>query len=178
MKEPELEEETLSAEIRQGVLTVTRRSMKDEADPVTVTRPDGSETILPLSPDGKGFLHAKTEAKALGLYKLTDGTLAAVAAAGPLNPREYADLRTSEAMKPLAKETGGGVQWLTDLPGHVPEIRRTARGRMASGHDWIGLTRNEESTIATLSERPLLPPALALLLLGACLGLAWYRERG
>jgi hypothetical protein len=177
MKEPELEEEVLSAEIRQGTLAVTRRSMKDSVDPVTVTRPDGSDTLLPLKPDGKGFFHASTQASALGLYHITDGTLSAVAAAGPLNPREYADMRTTDArLKPLASATGGGVQWLTDLPNGVPDIRRVGRGRLASGDDWIGLTRNGQSTLAALSERPLFPPALALFLIAGFLGLAWYRE--
>ena len=40
----------------------------------------------------------------LGLYRLTDGTLSAVTAAGPLNPKEVADMRaTDDILKPLAK---------------------------------------------------------------------------
>jgi len=177
MKEPELEEEALSAEIRQGTLTITRRSMKDSVDPVTVTRPDGSDMLLPLKPDGNGVFHAKTSAAALGLYHLTDGALTAVAAAGPLNPREYADMRTTDTrLKPIAKASGGGVQWLADMAGEVPDIRRVSRGRLASGHDWIGLTKNEQSTLVALSERPLFSPALALILVASLLGFAWYRE--
>jgi hypothetical protein len=177
MKEPELEEEVLSGAVSQGVLTVTRRSMKDEVSPVTVTRPDGTDAIVPLSPDGKGFFHGAIPAKALGLYRLTDGTLSAIVAAGPLNPREYADVRATEArLAPLAKASGGGVHWLERLADGAPEIRRVEKSRIASGANWIGLRKNGQSTLTDVSERPLFPPLAALMTLALLLGLAWYRE--
>ena len=36
-------------------------------------------------------------------------------AAGPLNPKEVADMRaTDDILKPLAKASGGSVHWLAD----------------------------------------------------------------
>ena len=62
------------------------------------------------------------KAEELGLYRLNDATLTAVAAAGPLNPKEVADMRaTDQILKPLADQSGGSVHWLTD---GVPQIRR------------------------------------------------------
>src|SRR5688572_31026261 len=38
MKEPELEEESLFAEVRDGVVVITRQSLQREEKPVTMTR--------------------------------------------------------------------------------------------------------------------------------------------
>jgi hypothetical protein len=177
MKEPELEEEALSGAIRQGTLTVTRRSMKDDVDPVMVVTPNGAQHSVPLAPDGKGFFHGTMPASELGLYRLSDGALSAVVAAGPLNPREYADVRASDArLAPLAKASGGGVHWLERFSDGAPEIRRVEKGRVMSGANWIGLRKNGQSTLTDVSERPLLPPFAALLGIALILGLAWYRE--
>ncbi len=49
MKEPELEEEALLAEARGQTLTITRRTLKEGPREVTITAPDGTETVLPLT---------------------------------------------------------------------------------------------------------------------------------
>ena len=65
------------------------------------------------------------KADELGLYRLTDGTLNTVTATGPLNPKEVADMRATDAiLKPVAAATGGSVHWLAD--GGIPAIRRVA----------------------------------------------------
>src|SRR5581483_4641371 len=98
MKEPELEEERLSASIANGTIAVERRTMADSAKPVTLTYPSGRQTTLTLEKSAPGLWRATAKADELGLYRLTDGTLNAVAAAGPLNPKEVADMRATDAI--------------------------------------------------------------------------------
>ncbi|HEV2649612.1 MAG TPA: hypothetical protein VGU69_00010, partial [Rhizomicrobium sp.] len=86
MKEPELEEERLSATIADGKIIVERRTMGADAKPVTLTYPSGKKVTLDLLKAEPGIWRAVVTADELGLYRLTDGTLTAVAAAGPLNP--------------------------------------------------------------------------------------------
>lgn len=177
MKEPELEEEVLSGSITQGKLVAARRSMKDEVDPVIVTQPDGTRQTIALAPDGRGTFKGTISALQQGLYKLTDGTLTAFVAAGPLNPREFVDVRTTaQILEPLAKASGGGIHWLEHTPNAIPDIRRTDKGRSASGYDWIGLQRNLSSTLVDVSQQPLLPPAFELVLVALLFAAAWYRE--
>jgi len=174
MKEPELEEERLTATISGGEIAVERHTMAATASPVTVTDPSGKQTTMPLMKVEPGVWRAVARAQALGLYRVTDGTLSAVAAAGPLNPKEVSDMRaTASILKLPARATGGSVHWLADgLPG----IRRVGPGDTASGKDWIGLRANRAYRVTSVEQAPLLPVWLTLTLLLASLLLAWRVE--
>jgi hypothetical protein len=97
-----------------------------------------------------------------------------VTAAGPLNPKEVADMRaTDTVLMPDAKASGGGVHWLAD---GVPTIKRVSPGQTASGDGWIGLNRNGAYRVTAMTEEPLLPVWLALLSILGSLLLAWKLE--
>jgi len=174
MKEPELEAESLSAAVTDGEIVVTRRSMAPSVAPVTLTMPSGKTMTLTLEKAGPGTWRAAAKVSELGLYRLGDGTLATVTAAGPLNPKEVADMRaTEEILKPDAQANGGGVHWLAD---GIPGVRRVVPGQSASGSDWIGLRRNGAYRVTSLTQQPLLPAWAALLLIVGSLLLAWRME--
>jgi hypothetical protein len=115
-----------------------------------------------------------------GLYRVSDGQRTAIAAAGSLNPLEYADLRaTAERLAPAIEASRGTWRWLASGPGaqvNVPDIRRVLPGRSTAGRDWIGLTRNGEYRVTGVQQIPLLPVVLVLTLALAGLALAWWRE--
>jgi hypothetical protein len=174
MKEPDLEEEKLSAEVSGGTLNITRQTMSPQAQPVTVTTPSGKDQQTALNKDEPGVFSAHVKADELGLYHLSDGTLSAVAAAGPLNPREVADMRATDSiLKPLADKTGGAVDWIRD---GVPDLRLVNEGADAHGSGWIAATRRNAYRVTAVAQQPLLPPWLALVLAIGLLGLAWRRE--
>lgn len=179
MKEPELEEEDLTARIEHGTLVVVRRSLEPGAAPeVTVTAPDGSLSRHAPAQRGAGRAVVEMPAMQAGVWQAGDGRRTAFAAADAPNPMEVADLRADAApLRPLVAATGGGVRWLGtgDVPA-VPELRRVGLGRDAQGPGWIGLRRNADHTVTGITALPLLPPWLALpLVLGLAL-LAWRRE--
>ena len=174
MKEPELEEEKLTASIAGGDITVERRTMADTPPPVTLTDPSGQQSPVPLTKVEPGIWRGTAKAEELGLYRVSDGKLSAVAAAGPLNPKEVADMRATDAvLEPAAESSGGSVHWLAD---GMPEIRRVKRSRTMAGTDWMGIADNEASRVVSVDETPLLPPWAALLLLVGTLMLAWRQE--
>jgi len=174
MKEPELEEERLSAAIVNGRIEIARHTMADTAGPVTVTYPSGKDMIVPLTKADPGDWKGSAPATELGLYRLSDGKLNAVTAAGPLNPKEVADMRaTGDILQPVAQSTGGSVHWLSD---GLPSIRRTDPGGAQSGGDWIGLKRNGAYRVTAVEQQALLPPWAALILLLGVLLLAWRVE--
>ncbi|HWF63394.1 MAG TPA: hypothetical protein VN685_02145 [Rhizomicrobium sp.] len=174
MKEPELEAENLSAAVVDGQMVVTRRTMAPTAQPVQMTMPSGRALTIPLSRVEPGLWRGSVKVNELGLYRLSDGTLSAVTAAGPLNPKEVADMRaTSDILEPLAKANGGSVHWLSD--GAV-SVRRVAPAQTAHGGDWIGLRRNGAYRVTSLEQEPLLPAWAALLLVVGSLVLAWRIE--
>ncbi len=174
MKEPDLEEERLQAEVANGELTIARRTMAAEAAPVKVTAPSGHTDTVTLTPAGAGLFSGQLKTTELGLYHLTDGTLNAIAAAGPLNPREVADMRATDSiLKPFAAKTGGAVNWLKD---GLPAIREVEQGRDAHGDGWIGLTRRKAYRVSNVEQEALLPPWLALVLLLGTILIAWRVE--
>jgi hypothetical protein len=174
MKEPDLEEERLTAAIANGDLVVERRTMANQPPPVTATLPDGKTVSLPLAKIEAGLWRGRLKAEALGLYRVSDGTLSAVAAAGALNPKEVADMRaTDRLLAPVVEQSGGGVAWLSD---GLPDIRRIAKGRHMAGDGWMGIAANQTSRVTSVEQTPLLPAWLALLLLVGTLMLAWRQE--
>ncbi|HKX09757.1 MAG TPA: hypothetical protein VJN67_16275, partial [Stellaceae bacterium] len=99
----------------------------------------------------------------------------ALAAAGALNPVEMSDVRaTDEKLGPAVSATGGGLFWVG--PGSIPEIRRVAPERAASGRGWLGLRANGDYIVTGVHETPLLPGLLALFLALGTFILAWRRE--
>jgi hypothetical protein len=174
MKEPDLEENDLRAAIDGDRLLITRQSLDPDNKPVTVTAPDGTISTLTLTPTHGGESTGTVAVTQMGLYRVTDGTRTALAAAGPLNPIEFADVRaTPDKLAPIVNASGGGIFWITD---GVPEIRRVASGRATAGHNWLGLRENDDYIVAGFSETPLLPGIAALLLAIGTLIAAWRRE--
>jgi len=175
MKEPELEEESLTADMQGGSLQVTRRSLKPEAVPVKVTTPSGAEQTVTPTYTTAGAFTSRLDITEPGIYSLTDGKIVTIAAVGAANPLESFDVvATSEKAGPLATASGGGVYWLEDAV--APAIRRVVPGRVANGSTWLGLKANKQVAVTGVSQTPLSPVALILLAIMAGAMLAWWRE--
>ena len=175
MKEPELEEESLSATAQGGSLTINRHSLTAAEVPVTVTLPSGAEkSVLPKATTG-GRFQTTMPIDESGLYHLSDGKTTALAAIGTPNPLESYDVAaTADKLAPLAETTGGGVYWLQD--GTVPTIRRVEPNRASHGSTWLGLKANNQYVVTGLSQTPLAPVGLLLLLVMAGAMFAWWCE--
>jgi uncharacterized membrane protein len=175
MKEPDLEENDLRAAVDGDRLIITRQSLKPDSRPVTVTLPDGKTRSLTLGDQGGGKSRAVMPLTQMGLYHVSDGERTALAAAGPLNPVEFADVRaTPDKLKPVVEATGGGIFWIGD--GKMPDVRRVWPGRVAAGRNWMGFRENGDYTVVGFSETPLLPGIAALVLIVGGLLAAWRRE--
>jgi hypothetical protein len=175
MKEPELEEEALTATVEDGTINVIRTSLEDRVRPVTVKGPDGSEqTVQPEYTTGGRFI-ARVPAGEEGLYRVEDGLLSTVVAVGAANPLETQDvIATDERLTPVADATGGGVFWIEDEG--VPTVRQVAPERIAHGQSWIGLRSNDQYVVEGVREIALVPAWLALLALLSLPLLTWWRE--
>jgi hypothetical protein len=180
MGEPELDEERLSASAFNGQLVADRTTLADAPPPLELEWPSGRTETLDMASAGEpGRFTATTEAnEQSGLVRLRSGELTAVAALGPLNPLEYANLRpTREVLQPLVRATGGGSYTLgTGEQPDLPGMRRVRAGTDAAGRNWYGLQRNERYIVRGAERTPLLPALPILLLIIAALGWGWRRE--
>ncbi len=175
MKEPELEEERLTADITAGNVIARLTTMADTPPGGVMRSPAGVETPLTFRPTGPGMFEAETEADETGLYQFTAGDLTAIAASGPLNPKEFSDLRaTGDIVRPAVEASGGGVFIARDTG--LPQIRRVRAGNETAGRDWAGLIRNERSVTRERITTPAAPALLLAAIVLALLGAAWRRE--
>ncbi|MEY1556798.1 hypothetical protein AB3Y40_14285 [Yoonia sp. R2331] len=174
MKEPELEEEALTAEAAGQTLRIIRRSLSEDVGSVTVTHPDGTETVLELEEVSPGRFETLWNAPEIGLYRLSEGEREAVMALGPAAPRELEQtIASGAALQDLVDSTRGGIRLVSD--GDI-DLRSVRPGRPAAGRGWLGITPRGAYQTADISITPLLP-AWAFLLLASLLVIgAWLRE--
>ena len=174
MKEPELEEEQLTAEIRGDRLMVQRRSLEKGDVEATLTAPDGTERRLMLTDQGDGRATAELTIEQSGLWRVGDGRHVALAAAGSLNPIEMAELRATPAkLRPIVEATGGGWRWIVD---GLPDMRRVGSQSAAAGSGWFGFRENNDHIVTAVRDIPLIPGPLLLFFAFGGLVLTWWRE--
>ncbi|GEK98283.1 VWA domain-containing protein [Acidomonas methanolica] len=187
MKEPELEENQLQADIENGTLTVTRRSAGAETPPAAiVTSPDGTHQPLALTRRGDGLYTGVLRADGssglspgiwpYGIWTVRDGDLTAFAAPQASDPVERQDLRaTAERLGPVARASGSAPLWI-GAAADAPALRQVAAGDAVRGSGWIGLPRRMARAAAELRPTALLPAWAAMAAALALLFIGWRRE--
>lgn len=185
MKEPELEEERLTADGRGMMLEIRRQTMSDDPGPAQVITPSGKALIVKLEKSEPGVFLGSIETKEIGLYQIGNGDLTALAHVGPVNAPEFSDVvSTEDRLKAPTEATGGSVRRLAasstlgQLTGSValPSIVPVRASGAASGADWIGLRSTDDSVLKAVSRVSLFGGFLGLCLLLLAMGAMWYRE--
>ncbi|MFO7297439.1 MAG: hypothetical protein DIU57_003320 [Pseudomonadota bacterium] len=190
MKEPDLEEERLTASARGLKLTIERRSMEPEVPPVSVITPSGERSEVTLDEAGPGLWRTTLDVREPGLYKMETtsptGMLTALAHAGEEDPREMSEVTaTDQKMRPLSEATGGGVFWTrgdglfaSDDPGSVdvPRITMLSSARVLAGSGWMALKDREAYVTRGVKLTPMFTGLMALAALLVLITLAWWRE--
>ncbi|RWO98410.1 hypothetical protein, partial [Mesorhizobium sp.] len=111
MKEPELEEERLTADGRGMVLEIRRQTMADDPGPAQIITPSGKTLTVKLEKSEPGVFLGSVETSEIGLYQVANGDLTALAHVGPVNAPEFADVISTESrLKAPAEATGGSVR--------------------------------------------------------------------
>ncbi|MEE4188417.1 MAG: hypothetical protein V2I76_08225, partial [Roseobacter sp.] len=138
MKEPELEEEALTAQATGQTMRIQRRTLQETVPPVTVTDPSGNTVELELTETRPGLFETTFEGPEIGLYRLANGDQLSVIGLGPAAPREFEQtIATPEVLAPVVAALRGGTVLLED---GLPRLRDVRVGRPAAGRGWIGLT--------------------------------------
>lgn len=175
MKEPDLEEERLSARVDGTEVIVTRRSLLDGVPDLSVENPDGSTREIEMEQTASGQWQGTFEGEENGLYRLIDGGQIAVVALGPTLPREFEQVISTDVLfADIVGQTGGGVIALNENP--TPRIRIIREGRVAAGENWVGVVDRQAFVATAVRQMPFLPAWLYLLLAAGFAVLAWWRE--
>ena len=174
MKEPELEEEALSARAEGQSMLITRRTLDENPRDVQITQPNGSVVTLGMEEVAPGRFEAEYSGPDIGLYRLSEGDMKAVVALGPSAPREFEEtIATGAKLQTAVGQTRGGIIALED---GFPDIRIVRPGRPAAGRGWIAYTPRGAYMTADVNVRSLIPGWLFLLIAGMLSVGAWLRE--
>ena len=175
MKEPDLEEEALRAEARDGQLTIERRSLETEPVSVTVTAPDGTTRTLTLTADGRrpGHRHpADRRARPLsGRGRDAYRARRRRPAERPRTGRSADHRRT-----PADPGFGDRRQRPLDRGRHPVGAADAARPGRRGGATGSGCGRNDAHVVTGILQVPLLPWWLVLPLGLGLFAAAWWRE--
>ncbi|MGB7285851.1 MAG: hypothetical protein WBC71_02865 [Salaquimonas sp.] len=177
MREPELEEERLTAESNGTSLIVTRQTLGEKPDDVVIKTPTGDTLTLPLAANGPGTFSGEIETSDIGLYQVTNDELSALVHVGPPNPREYVNvLSSSEILAPLISQTRGTIQRVNADGGIVPRLLEIRPGNAAYGNGWIGLQNAGATVLNGINRISLFAGLLGLALLLFAMAAMWTRE--
>ena len=175
LKEPELEEEALTATANGDVLTITRRTVA-ELPPaeLTIIAPDGGEVVMTLPELSPGRYATDWKAPMLGLYRLQQDDLVRVVAVGPSAPREFVEtIASGVGLEPIVAPMLGGILRLED---GTPDLRSVREGRPAAGRGWIGITPRGAFVTQDLRVVALVPVWVLLVLAAGLAVAAWVVE--
>ena len=182
MKEPELEEEALSASGNGSRLTVRRQTMADKPDIATVHFPSGKTKNVTLEKQQEGVFEATLDTDEIGLFKVTTGDKEALAHISAVNSPEYSELiSTEEKLLPVAEASGGAVTRLHQKAGDkvtLPAID-VVKGKSlapAQRQNRILLNAASETRLVSTSAFSLFNGVLALVASLLLLASLWYRE--
>ncbi len=174
MKEPELEEEALWAEATGQQMRIIRQSLSETVGPVVITTPSGEVYEMDLEEASPGRFEALFDGPDIGLYRLENGEQVAVIGLGPAAPVEFEEtIASAEILQPVLDATTGGAM---ALENGVPLIRSVRPGRAAVGRGWIGITPRGAYETNAVTQLPLLPAWLVLLLASVLILAGWIRE--
>lgn len=182
MKEPDLEEEALTASSNGNNLTIRRQTMADKPEIVTVTSPSGKKQTVTLEKQQEGVFVANLPTNEVGLFKITNGDKLALAHIGPMNSPEYAELiSTEEKLTPVVSSSGGHITRLhakasekISMPGITP-IDNSARTKNIKA-DTIALLKADQTKLVNTVQYSIYTGLLALFVCLLLLSGMWYKE--
>ncbi|WP_298559085.1 hypothetical protein [uncultured Aliiroseovarius sp.] len=174
MREPELEEEALSAVATDEGLLIRRNTMLPELPEVTVTAPGGARIPVLLSQGVPGVFEAQFATEATGLFHVEQGELSTVVVRGAATSVEFSNpLARGDLLKPMLAASRGAALRIED---GLPSLRAVRAGQPASGRRWLGYTPREAYVTTAIRLRPLAPPWAMLIVAAFALVFAWLWE--
>lgn len=174
MKEPELEEESISISIEGEKILVKQYSLSEVLEPANMRTPDGTVSAINMEMSKPGEFIGSFTSSAQGIFEMRSNGVLKVFAKGAANPIEFFDPRPSlDVLDPLVALSKGGQVWAID---GLPFIREVRRGRVAAGRSWLGIVNNNAFETLDVRQSPLFPAWLYLLMAVGSAVLGWLRE--
>ncbi len=175
MKEPELEEERLTAVTEGSRLEILRQTLEGTPPEVVLETPSGNEVKLELVQRDSGLWSTEYKATEIGLHRISNGDLGTLGQIGPINPCELAAVvSTEKLLAPIAKASNGSLSRLAE--DGMPRLVAVGPNATSSGNGWVGLPRSTASILNGVFHIPLFTGLIGLALLLTVIAGTWLRE--
>jgi len=177
MKEPDLEENELSAKFENNTLIIKRNSLIPDLKPVTTISPNNEINKIELVDIGNGQQIASILEPEPGIWKLNSGNSSISIIIGNYNSFEYLDVRANDYnIKPISEHTLGSINWINANNNYqVPKINFLDKEKIKRNNN-INLIKNKQFYVKSLDQISIMPWYLALILSILLLFIGWYRE--
>jgi hypothetical protein len=176
MKEPELEENELSAKVENGTILITRNSLALNAKPVSLISPSNKKIEILLDELGNGRQIGKVLSPEQGIWKLSSGKSSISIIVGNSNSSEYLDVRTTDLIiKPVVDKNMGSIIWLNSQ-NNIPKINHLPTSQIKAESQNIQLIKNKKYFVKSLKQTSITPWYILLILSIILIFSAWYRE--
>jgi hypothetical protein len=174
MKEPDLEEEAITAKQVGQDIEITRRTQAETAEAITVTLPSGKAEAVTVTRVGPGIFTGRTKISEVGVHRFAGGGVEAAAAIGSAEAKEMSALKaTAEVLQPIVSATGGGITWIED---GMPRLSKQKAGGVMAGSGFLALRDNQQFRVTAVREIPLFGTLMALAALLLVVSGMWFRE--
>ena len=179
MKEPELEEEALTARAAGRTLEITRQTIGDDPGPAIVRTPSGEVLSVPLTLTAPGLYTAERPTDETGLFTISNGDFSTLVHVGAVDAQEFkAMISTPDRLEPIATATrgllarldngNGGISLPDILPIRGP-VRVTDESRML-------IRMTDETVLKGINTMPLFAGFAGLAALLLAVSAMWWRE--
>ena len=177
MKEPDLEENELSAKFENNTLIIRKNSLIPDLNSVKIISPSNETDLIDLEDIGSGQQIAKIPEPEPGIWKLSSGNSNISVIIGNYNSAEFNDVRaTDKSIALLAESTLGSIKWINTERNTSLKINHIEKNKITNNNKNIKLYKNEQFFVQSMDQIPLAPWYLALILSIVLLFLSWYRE--
>jgi hypothetical protein len=178
MKEPELEEEALTARAVGRTLEATRQTIGDDPGPATITYPSGRTETVPFTQTGPGLYRLERRTEETGLFEVTNGDFSTLVHVGTVDAPEFqAMISTPETLAPYAEKTRGLVARVADGDGITLPAILPVRGEVrVNDPDRMVIRLTDETVLRGVNTVPLFAGFAGLSALLFAVAAMWWRE--
>ncbi len=178
MKEPELEEEALTARASGRTLEATRQTIGDDPGPATVKYPSGKTESLPFTQSGPGLYKLEKRMDETGLFEVSNGEFSTLVHVGAVDAPEFkAMVSTEETLAPYAEKTRGLVTRVADGDGiRLPDILPVRGAVRVADANRMTIRMTDETVLRGINTLPLFAGFAGLAALLLAVSAMWWRE--
>ncbi|WP_137130346.1 hypothetical protein [Rhizobium sp. FY34] len=178
MKEPELEEEALTARALGRTLEATRQTIGDDPGPATIKYPSGRIETVPFTAAGPGLYRIEQRMNEIGLFEVSNGTFSTLVHIGTVDAPEFkAMISTTETLAPYAQKTRGLVARVENGDGvTLPDILPVRGEVRVNDPDRMIIRMTDETVLRGIDTTPLFAGFAGLAALLLAVSAMWWRE--